>query len=335
MQLQMPHRSVIFWTREQFQTDSMSKHIQAQHIYDKFQSSLGLSWLISSGIDQLIDLDTDDTAQSNLVSYLNIITPPLIQVLADKELKYLDSLGKNSLHDTLDNLFENCGLVIISSRLSPGAQILEQAEARQVPVLSSTSNSDEVISQLQYYLSRRFARQQTLHGVLLEVLGMGILISGESGIGKSELALELISRGHRLIADDAPFFTRTAPDILTGSCPKVLSGFLEVRGLGILNIPAMFGENAIKTNKNLILIIHLEHEEHFEHKDNDRIYGSLKERNILDVVIPQLTLPVASGRNLAVLVEGAVRNHLLRIRGYNAADAFVNQHRQLLDTENK
>lgn len=313
----------------------MSKNIRVQHIYDKFQNNLGLSWLSSSGTDRVIGLPAGESAHGNLISYLNIITPPLIQVLADKELNFLHSLGKNSLHDTLNSLFENCSLIVVCSQLALSRRFLEQAETSQVPILYASSRSEELISQLQYYLSHQLARQETLHGVFLEVLGMGILISGESGIGKSELALELISRGHRLIADDAPFFTRTAPDILNGSCPKVLSGFLEVRGLGILNIPAMFGENAIKTNKNLILIIHLQHEAHFEHADNDRIYGSVKERNILDVVIPQLSLPVASGRNLAVLVEGAVRNHLLRIRGYNAADAFVNQHRQLLDTTNK
>lgn len=314
----------------------MSKDIRAQNIFEKFQHQLELSWLGgSSGAERIIGQQGVPGAYANLVSYLNIIHPPLIQVLAEKELNFLNGLGKNSLHDTLTSLFDHCAMLIVSSEIELNAQVLAQADAKQIPVLSSSSNSDEVINQLHYYLSRQLARQETLHGVFLEVLGMGILISGESGIGKSELALELISRGHRLIADDAPFFTRTTPDILNGSCPKLLSGFLEVRGLGILNIPAMFGENAIKTNKNLTLIIDLQHESHFQHKDNDRIYGSVSERSILDVEIPQLTLPVASGRNLAVLVEGAVRNHLLRVRGYNAADAFVNQHRQLLDKANK
>ncbi|MDH5183604.1 MAG: HPr(Ser) kinase/phosphatase [Gammaproteobacteria bacterium] len=314
----------------------MNKDIPAQKIFEQFQNTLGLSWLSgSSGADRIIRQQDALGAQVNLVSYLNIIHPPLIQVLAEKELTFLDSLGKNSLHDTLTILFDHSAMVIIASDRQLNAQILQQAETKRVPLFSAHSHSEEVISQLRYYLSRHFARQETLHGVFLEVLGMGILISGESGIGKSELALELISRGHRLIADDAPFFTRPTPDILNGSCPKVLSGFLEVRGLGILNIPAMFGENAIKTNKNLTLIIYLQAEAQFEHDANDRIYGSVKDRSILDVSIPQLTLPVASGRNLAVLVEGAVRNHLLRIRGYNAADAFVSQHRQLLDTANK
>ena len=314
----------------------MSKIIHAHNIYDKFQHSLGLSWLTSnSGTSRVIDPQSALSTHVNLISYLNIIHSPLIQVLAEKEHNFLNGLGKNSLHDTLTSMFEQSALVIISSELEINSKILELANEKQVAILSSSSPSDEIISQIHYYLSRQFARQETLHGVFLEVLGMGVLISGDSGIGKSELALELISRGHRLIADDAPFFTRTAPDILNGSCPQVLSGFLEVRGLGILNIPAMFGENAIKTNKNLTLIIHLKLESHFEHSEEDRIYGSVKDRSILDVMIPQLSLPVASGRNLAVLVEGAVRNHLLRIRGYNAADAFVDQHRQLLDTANK
>lgn len=314
----------------------MSKVIRGQKIFEKFQHGLGLNWLSSNRwADRIIDPKMALSTHVNLISYLNIIHPPLIQILADKELQFLNGLGNNSLHDTLISMFEQSAMVIISSELEINEKIIAMADEKQVPLLSSSSNSDEIINQLHYYLSRQFARQKTLHGVFLEVLGMGVLICGDSGIGKSELALELISRGHRLIADDAPFFTRTAPNTINGACPKVLSGFLEVRGLGILNIPAMFGENAIKTNKNLSIIIDLKLAAHFDHSENDRIYGSVKELPVLDVLIPRLTLPVASGRNLAVLIEGAVRNHLLRIRGYNAADAFVNQHRQLLDTENK
>ena len=314
----------------------MDKQIQAQQIYDTFHLSLGLNWLTGSDGAQrtIAPLDPNYT-HVNLVSYLNLIHPPLLQILDEAEIEFLHTLGTNSLQDTLASLFGRCAMVIITTQARLPSSFLSAAESHGVPVLSANSPSKVVINRLHYYLSRQLARQETRHGVFLEVLGMGVLISGASGIGKSELALELISRGHRLIADDAPYFTRTAPDVLNGACPEVLSGFLEVRGLGILNIPAMFGENAIKTNKNLKLIIQLQPSAEFEHSSNDRIYGSVKEISILGVMVPQLTLPVASGRNLAVLVEGAVRNHILRIRGYNAADAFVAQQRLLLDTANK
>jgi len=163
----------------------------------------------------------------------------------------------------------------------------------------------------------------TLHGVFMEVMGAGVLLSGSSGVGKSELALELITRGHRLIADDAPIFSRMAPNSLVGNCPDLLRDFLEVRGLGLLNIRAMFGDSSIKEARFLQLIVHLEHMDEMELKEIDRLYGSHQIRTFLEVEIPQITIPIAPGRNLAVLVEAAVRDHLLRRNGYNAALDFI------------
>jgi HPr kinase/phosphorylase len=323
-----------FWKPGNRQTNGMNQPVTAQHIFDTFKDSLALNWAAGrQGAEASIVTEADDHAVSNLVAFLNIIHPPRIQVIGRHERAFLEGLGKNSLQDTLDNLFQTAGLVIVcnDSPLPPLA--LEFAESRGVPVFTTASESDDVINRLQYYLSRLTAQQQTLHGVFLEVLGVGVLLAGKSGIGKSELALELISRGHRLIADDAPLFTRTAPDVISGSCPQLLCGFLEVRGLGILNIPAMFGDNALKSSKNLRLIINLQPVANFDASENDRLYGTVHVRHILEVGVPELTLPVAPGRNLAVLVEGAVRNHLLRLRGYNAADVFIAQQKQLLETD--
>ncbi len=171
----------------------------------------------------------------------------------------------------------------------------------------------------------------TLHGVFLDVLGIGVLLRGDSGIGKSELALSLVNRGHRLIADDAVDFTKIDADTIMGSCPELLQDFLEVRGLGILNIRVMYGDSAIKNNKRLQLIVKVAIFPNEELTKIDRLHGVYKEQNILDVNIPQVTIPIAPGRNLSVLIESAVRNQILKNTGYNASEDFINRQHNLLN----
>ena len=176
------------------------------------------------------------------------------------------------------------------------------------------------------YLARGLARQITLHGVLMEVNSIGVLITGESGTGKSELALELITRGHRLVADDAPEFTLIAPDVIDGTCPEMLRDLLEVRGLGVLNVREMFGHTAVKPSKYLRLIVHLQPMTQTGADDAmKRLYGDVGYRDVLDVAIPQIVIPVASGRNIAVLAEAAVRSHMLKSKGLDPAQTFVDR----------
>jgi len=171
----------------------------------------------------------------------------------------------------------------------------------------------------------------TKHGVFLDVLGAGVLLTGSSGIGKSELALGLINRGHRLIADDAVNLCQTNNDSLVGQCPDVLQDFLEVRGLGILNIRVMFGDTAIKTSKKLQLIVNIVAFDSEELKNIDRLHGMYRQCTILDINIPEVTIPVAPGRNLAVLVESAVRKQVLMNTGYNAGDEFTKRQKILME----
>jgi HPr kinase/phosphorylase len=221
-------------------------------------------------------------------------------------------------------------LIIITRGLPAPADLAAAAGAADVPLLASRLPGQEVIRNLQYYLSNFFAEKITLHGVFMEVMGTGVLITGESSVGKSELALELLTRGHRLIADDATEFARISPDTLNGTCPEMLRDFLEVRGLGILNVRAMFGASAIKQNRNLRLIIILQKLE--DAAEIDRLHGSKRMRRIQDVEIPEITLPVGPGRNLAVLLEAAVRNHILNTKGYDASQAFIERQKRRLES---
>ena len=162
--------------------------------------------------------------------------------------------------------------------------------------------------------------------MLMEVNSIGVLITGESGTGKSELALELITRGHRLVADDAPEFTLIAPDVIDGTCPEMLRDLLEVRGLGVLNVREMFGHTAVKPSKYLRLIVHLQPMAQSGADDEmKRLYGDVGYREVLDVPIPQIVIPVASGRNIAVLAEAAVRSHMLKSKGLDPAQTFVDR----------
>lgn len=171
----------------------------------------------------------------------------------------------------------------------------------------------------------------SLHGVFMDVLGLGVLITGESAAGKSELALELISRGHALVADDAPEFQIDAEGEISGRCPALLQDFLEVRGLGVLNVRAMYGPAAVRGHKTLNLIIDLQAQGKCNLANLDRLRGQYDSRTVLDHAVPVTALPVVSGRNLAVMVEAAVRNHELRAGGYDAAEDLAKRLRRLIN----
>jgi HPr kinase/phosphorylase len=189
----------------------------------------------------------------------------------------------------------------------------------------------ELVNYLQYFIARSLANSTSLHGVFMEVFTIGVQISGNPGCGKSELALELITRGHRLIADDAPAFTQISPEIIDGTCPAALQDCLEVRGLGVLNVRQMFGDAAIKLNKFLRLIIHLRVPGGAEKTTpTDRLAGDTSSQKVLELDIPCISLQVLPGRNLAVMVEAAVRDFMLKMKGYDASAAFIERHARLL-----
>ena len=296
-----------------------------QKLYNLLSSQLDLHWI--AGIHNehhIIRRNFRLGEQATLVGHLNLIHPNRIQVMGKIEWDHLNRLKKNSRSDMIKHLFSRrTAAIIASDHIEPTAEFIKLSNLHHTPLFRSSLPSSELIDAIRFYLWNLLAENSTVHGVFMEVMGNGVLITGESSIGKSELALELITRGHRLIADDAPLFSRTGPKLLNGSCPAVLKDFMEVRGLGVLNIRAMYGDNAIKQNKYLKLIIHLNNMSVEELLKMDRLYGSTSTRTIMNVEIPEIMLPVATGRNLAVMVEAAVRNFILSDHGHNSADEFI------------
>ncbi len=316
----------------------MNKTLTVNQLFESHAEKLALKWVAGRrGQAREIQFSPDVAGEAGypgmpMVAHLNLIQPSRVQVLGCTELDYLKSLGKNSSHDTLSKLFEEQpAFIVVADGAVPTDDLQQRAEQHSVALFSSSLNSDKLIDHLQYYLTGLLAESETLHGVFMEVRGLGVLLTGESGVGKSELALELVARGHRLIADDAPEFSRIAPDVVRGACPELLQGFLEVRGLGVLNIRAMYGDSAIKKDKNLRLIVHLKPIDDDDVRNIDRLMGSQQDASVLEVAIPRVILPVAPGRDLALLIEAAVRNHILRLSGYDAAQDFIDRQKRFFN----
>ncbi len=205
-------------------------------------------------------------------------------------------------------------------------------ERDHIPLFATDEPAAFVIEVLRAYLSKHFADRTTVHGVFMDILGLGVLITGESGLGKSELGLELITRGHGLVADDAVDLYRINQTVVTGRCPELLSNLLEVRGIGLLDIRAIFGETAVRRKMRLTLIVHLVRKETME-RDYERLPQEPLKEDVLGVGVRKVVLPVVAGRNIAVLVEAAVRNTILQLRGINTYEEFVERHRRAMERD--
>ena len=312
----------------------MKEILSAESIILNLASKIELKWEAGAEDPKLPLHEVNVSEHATLIGHLNLIHKNIIQVIGKTECDYLNSLDEDFRNSTLTQLFTNKTVAIILSEDLPIPDLLcEYANKYSVPVLSCKADSNDVVDTARYYLHKLFTKKEILHGVYMEVLGNGVLITGESSVGKSELALELISRGHRLVADDAPEFTQISPDIIDGRSPSLLQGFMEVRGLGVLNIREMYGDNAVKINKFLRLIIHLEKMNKNNQNDFDRLKGHSKVQEILNVEIPVTVVPVAPGRNLAVIVEAAVRNHILRNNGYDASQQLIDLQQQAIEND--
>ena len=309
--------------------------ITAAELFEQQQERLELRWIAGQQGAALRVVEAVDTVarRPSLAGYLNTIYPNKVQILGTEELAWLDGLDARHRWEIIQRVINYRPLALVISKNQPCPEDLRiAAEESDTPLWGSPQRGHELLNQLQYRLARTLAPRISMHGVFMEIYSIGVLITGESGSGKSELALELVTRGHRLVADDAPEFTQIAPDVLDGTCPELLQDMLELRGLGVLNIRQMFGDTAIKRNKYLRLIVHLGKPTLEAVQDGmERLTGDISNRRLLDLDVPMITLPVVAGRNLAVLAEAATRMHILRSKGLDAATAFMARHSNFLE----
>lgn len=311
----------------------MNQQLTVRELFDQVGERMKLRWLAGHrGENRVIRAGDHSGRRPSLVGYLNLIFPNKVQIIGTEELRYLDSLDPRHRWETIEKAmnFRPAALIVTRDQ-SPPSDLYAAADESDTPLWVSPLQGPDLLSYLQYHISRALAPTTTMHGVFMEVYSIGVLITGDAGSGKSELALELITRGHRLIADDAPQFTLIAPDVIDGTCPELLQDCLEVRGLGILNVREMFGDTAIKWNKYLRLVVHLQRLDGDPNQQPiDRLRGDASTHEILGVQVPKLTIPVAPGRNIAVLVEAAARNHILRLKGFDPAQAFIDRQAHMI-----
>ncbi|KJV32682.1 serine kinase [Aquitalea magnusonii] len=310
--------------------------ITVRRLYQDNQQKLNLTWVAGTGgADSPIGNDEQRPTLA-LVGHLNFIHPNRVQVLGLAEVDYLNRLEQSAAKTALDQLFHKTMSVVMVANGQPVPKLLrDYCHTHNVPLMSTPLESPYLMDVLRIYLARALAVSTVLHGVFLDVLEIGVLIMGDSAMGKSELALELISRGHGMVADDAVELYRIGPETLEGRCPPLLRDFLEVRGLGILNIRTIFGETAVRPKKVLKLIIHLVKANDQAMQALDRLNIQSETQDIIGVTVRKVVLPVAAGRNLAVLVEAAVRNYILQLRGIDSTREFIERHTNFLrDQEN-
>lgn len=280
-----------------------------------------LSLSILSGESHLDNRITHPRVQKPglaFAGYYPYIKPGRVQIVGESETEYLKTLERAERHERFDRITSlPVPVFVITKGLQPLAGFLQKCRERQVPVLSSTALSSTVIKQVSWFLEEHLVPTTRLHGVLLEIYGLGVLLIGESGVGKSESALDLITRGHSLVADDRVTVKRYPNGELMGSCDEPLRHHMELRGLGIVNVQDLFGLAAVRERKGIDLVIELEHWD--ETRSYDRLGLDETLYEILDTPCPYIKMPVALGRNIAILVEIAARNHVLKLQGHHSA----------------
>jgi HPr kinase/phosphorylase len=256
-----------------------------------------------------------------LAGFMEYLHKERIQVFGNTEMSYLSTMPRDRAVDTLRHFFtQDIACLVVTKGLPVPPEMLAAAEQHGVPLLQTTHLSSTFIESVQSYLEDILAPSTSMHGVLLDVFGVGILLLGKSGIGKSEIALDLVMRGHRLVADDIVDVKRKSPDSVYGTGSEIIKHHMEIRGLGIINIKDLFGVASIRERKKIEIVLELvEWDPHVEY---DRLGVEEKKFKILDAEVPMLIVPVRPGRNMTTIVEVAARNHLLKLQGHHSAREF-------------
>jgi len=308
--------------------------ISAEALFEDHRAALKWQWVAGLGAsDRRFDEVAVRAARSgaDLVGYLNYIHPYRVQILGEREVAYLTKSSKEDCARRISRIItlEPPVMVVADGQTAPDT-LISMCERGQLPMFATTESAAFVIDVLRAYLSKHFADRTSMHGVFMDILGMGVMITGESGLGKSELGLELISRGHGLVADDAVDLFRINQTTIEGRCPELLQNLLEVRGIGLLDIKAIFGETAVRRKLRLKLIVHLVRRETLE-REYERIPYEPLTQDLLGIPVRKVIIQVEAGRNIAVLVEAAVRNAILQLRGVNTYQDFVERHRKAME----
>ena len=288
--------------------------VNVARLHDDNREALALAWI--AGRDGGTAVRREAAAAASLIGHLNLTHPNSIQVIGAYEA--------GTVADHVERLFESHpAALIVADGVAPPEALVREATRTHTPLFTSPLPAPRVIERLARYLAKALAETLERHGVFMDVLGVGVLITGESGVGKSELGIELITRGHGLVADDVVEISRIAGGTLEGRCPAMLKDFIEVRGLGLLNIRTIFGETAVRRKMKLRLIAHLERPQTGARDPAERLPLAELSEEILGVTVRKVIIPVAAGRNLAVLVEAAVRNEILKLRGIDSTAEFL------------
>jgi HPr kinase/phosphorylase len=308
--------------------------ISADVLFEDHRESLRWQWVAGLGASERRFDDLAVRAArsgADLVGYLNYIHPYRVQVIGEREVAYLANATPEDCSRRVSRIvtLEPPVLIIADNQTAPDA-LVSMCERAQIPMFATHESAAFVIDVLRAYLSKHFAERQSMHGVFMDILGLGVMITGESGLGKSELGLELISRGHGLVADDAVDLYRINQTTVEGRCPDLLQNLLEVRGIGLLDIKAIFGETAVRRRMRLKLIVHLVRKETME-RDYDRMPHEPLYQDVLGIPVRKAVIQVVAGRNIAVLVEAAVRNTILQLRGVDTYQEFVQRQRRAME----
>ncbi len=310
----------------------MNSLIVAQ-LFERNRDRLRLEWVCGSLNAPL--KPPHEVSPANLVGHLNLIHPDRVQVLGTPEIDWANRQPVAKVQHHIGEIISaRPPALIVADGCSVPEVIRELCAEGDTPLFITPLSAASVIDALRLFLSRNLAESVSLHGVFMDVLGMGVLITGDSGAGKSELGLELISRGHGLVADDVVEVSRLSPDTLEGRCPELLKDFLEVRGLGLLNIRTIFGETACRRKMKLKLIVCLQKQQ-LGLAEAARLPLDAQTEAILGVQVRKVSLPVAAGRNLAVLLEAAVRSTILQLRGIDSMQEFLDRQQRALDADGR
>ncbi|MDO3659786.1 HPr(Ser) kinase/phosphatase [Bacillus sp. C28GYM-DRY-1] len=276
------------------------------------------------GVNRPITMSDLSRPGIEIAGYFTYYPRERVQLLGKTELSFFEQLPEEDKKQRMDSLCTDVTPAIILSRDMPIPQeLIDASEKNGVPVLRSPLKTTRLSSRLTNFLESRLAPTTAIHGVLVDIYGVGVLITGKSGVGKSETALELVKRGHRLVADDCVEIRQEDQDTLVGNAPELIEHLLEIRGLGIINVMTLFGAGAVRSNKRITIVMNLELWE--QGKQYDRLGLEEETMKIIDTEITKLTIPVRPGRNLAVIIEVAAMNFRLKRMGLNAAEQFTHK----------